>query len=256
MTTRKSIFSNNYIQYSQIITNRYLQQSSRAIDRDIINIQERNKAFDFLNNYEVSVENQQRLGLKLRTSTRTGLHGVGWVHNTEQTLRLAIKAYGLDGITGKIVIQPTRHHMNYDKSRTADIYLLHVDHSTNRLMYPRRAQQYLGGPVVHSPQSLLFQDISFKGKEAFLRGDPNPVWLEGPITGQPQHWYYRPRSTRMFYWCKRNVDLYGLQWLEVRIHWIRQNIDLYGTAWLNSPQAQALLEPRRSFMSHLDIGPP
>ncbi|KKN44675.1 hypothetical protein LCGC14_0690850 [marine sediment metagenome] len=254
---KESIWSG--IQYGQSILTRYLRRSARSIEFDIANTRAKGSAIDFLNIYEVTVQELQRLGLRPnRFNARYGnLYGAGWRNNPSQIFRLQLETYGLDGITGKLAAKPTRHHMDYDKSKTADQHLLNVDDPTNVMMHPLRTQRVFGGPVVHTPQSLFYQELSFTAKEAFLRGDPNPVWMEGPITGQPQHAHYRPRSTRMFYWCKRNLDLYGIRWLIIRLDWISQNVDQYGPNWLtNSPLAQVLLQPRSNFMPHLDVGPP
>lgn len=90
-------------------------------------------------------------------------------------------------------------------------------------------QRYLGQPITHTPGSLEDMYMCEQAKNAFLRGQPNPLWLDHTSS------YYRPRSTRMYYWRKHQVSLYGIQWLD-------------------SPQANN--PPPPTFMLHLDVGPP
>ncbi|KKN42364.1 hypothetical protein LCGC14_0713990 [marine sediment metagenome] len=216
------------IHYRTTVANRYLVRSGETIESLIRDAHAKSRAFDVLNKYEQHLSQLLAMGLPIQSDIRPRLYGAGFVGNTQQTQRLRLQTYGLDGITGRPVVSPSRHHMDYDKSKTADKYLLYIDQSTNVIMRPARAQRFLGGPVVHNAQSIYYMEISEKAKESFLRDQPNPEWLDGNSI------YYRPRSTRDYYWRKYQVSLHGIQ-------------------WLNSPQV--VNPPPLSFMPYLNIGP-
>ena len=169
----------------------------------------RTKGYQIINKYTSFVATLKHLGIKVRS--RMNLYGYGWIQNNKiQRGRLRIQTYGLDGLYG-FYVPPSdgvRHHISYDKSQTEDDYLLYVHTYINRYKIPRPpTQNYFGEPIQYSPTTLLWEMYGRVAKEAFKRGEHNPLWLN------PNTPFYHPNAVSRFYWNKLQVSKYDEQWL-------------------------------------------
>ncbi len=152
------------------------------------------------------------LGVQVQIQAHLSLYGIGWGSERSraaQTERLRREAYGLDWVTGFYVSKGVRHHVEFDKSATDDYYLIYTEKYVNEYIIPRApTQNYFGEPVQFNQLTREWLNLGRGCKEAFGRGEHNPMWLD------PNSPWYHPAAARRFYWGKFMVLRQGPQWLD------------------------------------------
>ena len=147
-------------------------------------------------------------------SHKRGLYGFGWFSRRlmdARNDRLKRQAYNLDTLTGEIVNRGVAHHIEYDKSKVGDHYLIWVDtvSNTHRIRNPPR-QVYFGQHIDINNYPGAAEDIRLlrNAKTAVIAGVHPPHW--GDVNNQ----YYNPQAIRRFYWYQQMVQQHGDQWLD------------------------------------------
>ena len=145
---------------------------------------------------------------------KRGLYGFGWFSQRLRATRkinLMRESFNLDGLTGNFVFNGVPHHIEYDKSKIDDRFLIWVEAFTNyQIIRDPPRQQYFGQPIDFSTSAGAMEDmITLRAaKDAFGHGRHAPHWAD------KSHRFYYPEGIRRFYWFKHNVNKYGYQWLD------------------------------------------
>jgi hypothetical protein len=118
----------------------------------------------------------------------------------EQAKRIKFETFNLDGLTGQFVEDGTMHHINYDKSKCDDEFLIWVDRFTNRVKINNPPpQKYFGASIDFSniPEAMEDMQTLFKAKKAIRQGKHPPHWED------PLYKYFNPQAIRKFYWYRQ-----------------------------------------------------
>ncbi|MFW9970079.1 MAG: hypothetical protein ACFFDF_07740 [Candidatus Odinarchaeota archaeon] len=205
-------FIGHAIRNDIFIQRKYLSKSYLTVTRLMTRSTARIKGQQIINKHTSLVAYLKQLGIAVSAQSRLGLYGPGFFNpnfRNAQSQRLKVEAYGLDWVTGYFTSNGMRHHIEFDKSTTDDFYLLYTDLQINVKTIPHPSvQNYFGEPVQLDALTREWVRRGRDCKEAFSRGEHNPMWLD------PNSPWYHPAAARRFYWGKMMVSRHGPQWLD------------------------------------------